>query len=346
MATVTKSIGTSSRDYSTITAWEADLDDTNIYTSGDDAVGECYNDSNFIYNHEGVNSGQLTINGGTSVGLNSVTLTVPSSDRHDGTLGTGTTILANGTTSKETVEAFIDNCTIEWLSIEVDGYSSYSNGVGIYYHLNRVGGGYTSGGTIRNNIIRGENQPKAVGGSGRLITAATHEVRVTNNIVFDGYNSTDSSGVGINSIYGSTAQYIYNNTVYNCGTNILSGASNPIFKNNLAVGKQGTSDFSITSSSSHSNNLSSDGTADDYGGTDHVVNAVTAKQFVSTVSGSEDLHLKFISAAIDAGVDLGTSPDGVQYDIDGKDRDAENSIWDIGAHEFGDNVVYGLFTVL
>jgi hypothetical protein len=67
---------------------------------------------------------------------------------------------------------------------------------------------------------------------------------------------------------------------------------------------------------------------------------------VSTLSGSEDLHLKFISAAIDAGVDLGTSPDGVQYDIDGKDRDAENSIWDIGAHEFGDNVVYGLFTVL
>lgn len=41
-ATVTKTIGTSSRDYSTITLWEADLDDTGIYSSGDDAVGEMY----------------------------------------------------------------------------------------------------------------------------------------------------------------------------------------------------------------------------------------------------------------------------------------------------------------
>ena len=38
MATVTKSIGTSSRDYSTITAWEADLDNTGIYSAGDDAI--------------------------------------------------------------------------------------------------------------------------------------------------------------------------------------------------------------------------------------------------------------------------------------------------------------------
>ena len=47
MATVTKTIGTGSRDYSTITAWEADLDTGSIYSSGDDAVGEVYNDSSF-----------------------------------------------------------------------------------------------------------------------------------------------------------------------------------------------------------------------------------------------------------------------------------------------------------
>ena len=50
MATVTKSIGTSSRDYSTITAWESDLSDGTIYSSGDDAVGECYKDSTFSEN--------------------------------------------------------------------------------------------------------------------------------------------------------------------------------------------------------------------------------------------------------------------------------------------------------
>lgn len=325
-ATITKSIGTSSRDYSTITAWEADLDTQGVYANGDSAVGECYNDSNFIYTHEG---GQLNINGGVSVGLNSVTLTVPSSDRHDGTLGTGTTILADGTTSKETVQIFINNCTIEWLSIEVDGIGSYSNGNGINYTLNATGGGYTSGGTIRNNIVRGENQPKAVNGSAALIDARSHEIRVYNNIVFDGYNATDSSGIGIYSAYGNTNQFIYNNTAYNCGTNIYSAAVNPTFKNNLAVGKQAAGDFNITSSSSHSNNLSSDGTADDYGGTDHIVNAVTANQFISIVAGAEDLHLAGSSDAIKAGVVL-TEPEGIEYDIDGQVR---AGLWDIGADQ-------------
>ena len=47
MPTITKSIGTDSRDYSTIAAWEADLANSAIYSSGDEAVGECYNDSTF-----------------------------------------------------------------------------------------------------------------------------------------------------------------------------------------------------------------------------------------------------------------------------------------------------------
>ena len=47
MATVTKSIGTSSRDYSTISAWEADLNDGSIYSNGDTAVVEMYADSPF-----------------------------------------------------------------------------------------------------------------------------------------------------------------------------------------------------------------------------------------------------------------------------------------------------------
>ncbi len=93
MATVTKSIGTSSRDYSTITLWEADLDDTLIYSSGDDAVGECYNDSAFDETVE--------INGGLTVGLNTFTLTAATGEQHDGTEGTGVRIV-NGATSSGT----------------------------------------------------------------------------------------------------------------------------------------------------------------------------------------------------------------------------------------------------
>ena len=50
MATITKTIGTSGRDYSTISAWEADLNDISIYESGHTAIGECYPDSTFDEN--------------------------------------------------------------------------------------------------------------------------------------------------------------------------------------------------------------------------------------------------------------------------------------------------------
>jgi hypothetical protein len=66
--TVTKRIGTTGRNYSTITSWEADLDNTGIYASGDTTVGECYNDSAFNEN--------VTINSGGTVGLSTIRLSV------------------------------------------------------------------------------------------------------------------------------------------------------------------------------------------------------------------------------------------------------------------------------
>ena len=88
MATVTKTIGTSSRDYSTIVAWEADLSDDSIYADTNDAVGVMYADSTFT-------DATVTINGGISIGgssgadLDSVTLTVVAASRHDGTAESG-----------------------------------------------------------------------------------------------------------------------------------------------------------------------------------------------------------------------------------------------------------------
>jgi len=56
--------------------------------------------------------------------------------------------------------------------------------------------------------------------------------------------------------------------------------------------------------------MSSDATASDGGGTGHVENVTTADQFVSTVSGSEDLHLKAGADAIGAATDLVATPAG------------------------------------
>ena len=62
-----------------------------------------------------------------------------------------------------------------------------------------------------------------------------------------------------------------------------------------------------------------------------VTNVTLSDQFVSTVSGAEDLHLASILMRLMLAAR--TTP-VVQYDIDGRDRDAENDTWDIGADEF------------
>ena len=54
--------------------------------------------------------------------------------------------------------------------------------------------------------------------------------------------------------------------------------------------------------------------------------------FVSTVAGSEDLHLDTGSVCLEAGVDLGTTNE-VNIDIDGVDRDATGVTWDMGADQ-------------
>ena len=76
MATVAKSIGTTGRDYSTITAWEADLSNGSVYSSGDTAQGVCYADSVFTEN--------VTISDASAIPTN-IQLTAADGQKHDGT---------------------------------------------------------------------------------------------------------------------------------------------------------------------------------------------------------------------------------------------------------------------
>ena len=118
-ATVTKTIGTASRDYSTITLWEADLDNTTPYDAGDDAVGEIYNDSAF--------DEEPAINGGGTIGLNSIILTVASGNRHDGTAGTGARIVISATGASQILNlTSAPTTTVRWL--EIDGNQQARSG--------------------------------------------------------------------------------------------------------------------------------------------------------------------------------------------------------------------------
>ena len=82
-------------------------------------------------------------------------------------------------------------------------------------------------------------------------------------------------------------------------------------------------------------NLSDDTTSSTYEaqGANSLKDKTAAQiDFVSTVAGSEDLHLDTDSVCREAGVDLGTT-NGVNIDIDQVDRDATGVTWDMGADQ-------------
>ena len=325
MATVTKSIGTSGRDYSTISLWEADLDDGGIYSSGDDAVGECYNDSVF---DESVN-----INGGGTVGLNSITLTVAEGERHDGTAGTGARIDLTGSGAAY----FINNggcpvdVSIHWLEFtKSDGQradsliSMSTSGVGVAREVSNI---------LAHDL--GNRGP----GCGHSTWSSGSSLVFVNNIFYNlvceifGWSS---SALGWR--YNAGSRKVHNNTVVNIagdspGTGYGIGGAytgdEHELRNNICMDCD-TADFA-SNISDQAYNLSSDSSAT---GTGSLTGKLSSNQFVSTTGGSEDLHLKAGADAIDAGTDLGTTPSGVEIDIDGRDRDAEDDTWDIGAHEF------------
>jgi len=334
MATVTKSIGTTGRDYSTITLWEADLDNAAEYSASDDAVGECYNDSVFTEN--------VTIDGGGTIGLSSIKLTVPEAERHDGTAGTGVRITQGGAGTIFEVDQ--SNVTVEW--IEISQGSDVNNSTGLY-------GGQTSqtGNTISKCIVHdvGRSSAATISHGIRVITGGT-QVNVLNNIVYDIYKDGTATGnmYGMFMDHGGPTSYIMNNTVFN--TNSTSSGSvtaygisydrddaDVIGRNNIAmdtsadVGSASDFNWAGTTNVDTDYQLSSDASGDDDGNSNSVISVASGDQFVSTTGGSENLHLKDGSDAIGVGEDRGTTPTDVNIDIDGRDRDAEGDTWDMGA---------------
>lgn len=350
VATVTVSIGTTGRDYSTITSWEADLDNGGIYSAADDAVGECYNDTAF--------DEFTTIDSGGTIGLNSILLTVADGQEHDGTAGSGVRIVRTGDNALS-LNSSIPTVT-SWMEIDMNGNGGSTEVI-------RVGTASNSFlASIANIILHDatddvENN-RAVYGNG------SYQLR--NSIFYDMQRGSSVSN-GTHFVAGNASNRnvkIFNATVFNCGNNRTLAGNDAIglsvgddeaadeLKNNIVVGTfvsgaSTASDFNLGVNSTSDYNLSSDTTAADRG-SNSLTSKTASNQFVSIVGGSEDLHLKTGADAIDAGTDLGTTPTGVNIDINGRDRDSNGDTWDIGAHEFvaagggatgKSNPLYGVF---
>tara|TARA_A100001201_G_scaffold121770_1_gene105459 strand:+ start:57 stop:1088 length:1032 start_codon:yes stop_codon:yes gene_type:complete len=326
MTTITKTIGTSSRDYSTIAAWEADLSNASVYSNNDDAVGVCYNDSAF--------NEAVTINGGNSIGgsasqnLNSRKLTVHDDSKHDGTAGTGARNVYTGS-SNPVLTIGINNTTVEWLEYDCSGAGAASRQI-VVVSVDVITGIY-----INNMILHGVGNTTAnTMGIGVSNGGGASNTRyLTNNIIYD-ISDASTNNYGLFCTSASGKSEVYNNTIHGTGTGtgdfgIWIANGNVIAKNNISMASGGK-DIEEGGGPTEEYNMTSDATAT---GTGAQASKTTADQFVSVTAGSEDLHIKSGSDAIDNGVDLGTTGNS-NIDINGRDRDAQGDTWDIGAHEF------------
>jgi len=325
LTVITSSIGTDGRDYSTMVLWEADLSGA-AGGAGNDAVGEAFKDSDF--------TASLTINDATP---DSVKLTAPVAERHDGTAGTGVVV----TVTSGNVIDVARVCTIEWIEV------TRTSGNVLFGFK---GSAAADASVIKNNLVHGMMNTGTATITGISGASAADGMDILNNIIYDldHDNGTSNQAIGISA---SSRVDIFNNTVHNIQSN-NAGASNDarcisfadtadrIAKNNICTDPSGTTSGSKVCYSPASPvnatmdfNLASDTTAS---GSNSLNNKTSAKQFVSITAGSEDLHKKLGANAINTGVDLGSTPAGVEIDIDGFNRDADTSRdpWDMGADEF------------
>lgn len=326
--------GVFKRTYSTISAWESDLDNTSYYSSSDHAVGEVYKDSTF--------NEHVTVDGGGTVGLASVKLTVPESQRHDGTENSGAKIQTTGSGD----HSFLikrSQFTVEWMELDLSSAPS-GVGSGFNYGANSQQDVYIRNNLLHDLVTQGDHIHGIYVWHANGDSSNTRYIM--NNIIYNIDNSSTSKEASAITVpTGNWGVYLYNNTVYyvkatGSGKDAFCFSihdTDTFIKNNIAARPQAASASDAKcfaesgfSGSTHDYNLSTDSTAT---GTNSVTGEAYGDLFVSDTAGSEDLHLKSGAGAIGAGTDLGTSPTNVNIDIDGRDRDSSGDTWDIGADQ-------------
>ena len=361
MATVTKTIGSDGRDYSTFTAWDAALDDADLYDADDDAIGECYDDSDFDM------QGDFTLNGGDlddgSGDLATVTLTVAAGERHDGTAGTGVRVYTSTTTKWRWIPVCLHaiasadgpfDLIIEW--IDFDGSDEGLGSEMITCNSQTAGSHATT--CIRNCLLHNHEK--------RWVSATTYDCAFLNNIFYA------CGGVGGGQIIGIYKRgYRHSAYTYNCtfhsviGTKTSGGliqAYRQIYdygetrtKNNLSTGHDLPNSttgnvygyYALASKTPFATSRYNHNPGDDSSVIDIMLEGtvgdslcfsgvIPADIYVSNTPGSEDLKLKENAGSgpgvIGSGTDLGNDKN-VNYDITNFDRDTITD-WDIGAHQF------------
>jgi hypothetical protein len=323
------------RYYSTLSSWEGDLDDTDLYQAGDDAIAEMYADADY-------NMGTLTVSGGGTVKLNSATVRAASGEGHTGTPGTGVTIKGASVTGS------VFNVThgnvftrVDHIEIDFNGDSGDTGG--------------NTGIVFNNSTLIGAARRNMVHYSARRLSNGIKEtvgyVDILNNMVFNFVYAGTSAAITVGGIYASSVRTVnvMNNTVHQ-----IQYSNGAIAGDIYGIGFPDDAAKDIRNNISTDTSTAGGGTAQDYqqaspgsatvdyniasdtsaSGANSHDSESSASLFVSN-SAPYNLHLASgATNAIDGGVDLVTTPDGVELDIDLRDRDSEADDWDIGCDEY------------
>lgn len=234
MATITESIGTSARDYSTVAAWEAGIS-ADLVTDGDSYVGEMYNDSEFS------TSSSTTIDGHTTGASNTITLTTAAGEGFADSLDISTGALrydqSNGV-GWDYTSAFTACLTVKDLYVTIDGLQIKCSGTGTVADCisNNSSGNY---GTVKNCILEPiEHGIYGAGTTGLVYENIAIYCRKAGGVGIAYWNATvqncivvsdtgvTSTATGINRLGGSGSSTIKNvaslgfNTCFATGTGI------------------------------------------------------------------------------------------------------------------------------
>jgi hypothetical protein len=307
----------SGQTYATFASWAAAVEGN---TGAEDAI--C---------HKGVDLGDLTINAGDTWMPSSSTIDAAVGEQHRGKIEPFASVYAytagaifleanniifrhmivyNGSlilnsNSTGTRNMLVEKCLFDLSTTEATQVGTLSaDGGGVATTVNA---------TFRNNVIYWTTPNNNGGGSYGFYVANANSGDLGSTLNWFFYN---------NSIVSTQ-------TTMDLGVHVEGDASTGIMRNNMVAGAVGNC-YDITDAIhgvtvTSSNNWSTDGSADDYGGSGHKINQVAAAHFTDPAT---DLTLLTTSTARNAGVTIA----GFADDIVGTAR-PQNSAWDMGAFE-------------